>query len=43
MIISTNEFKLFNCPRKFACYSGVVPFDRTADAAFFGYEYSGWH
>ena len=33
MIISTNEFKLFNSPRKFACYAGVVPFDRTADAA----------
>ena len=33
MVIATNEFKLFSCPRKFACYSGVAPFDRTADAA----------
>lgn len=32
MIIATNEFKLFSgrrcgCPRKFACYSGVAPFE----------------
>lgn len=33
MITTTNEFKLFKCPRKFACYAGVSPFDRTADAA----------
>ncbi len=37
MVIATNEFKLFSCPRKFACYSGVAPFDRTADAAHLGH------
>jgi len=26
ILISTNEFKDFNNPKKFACYSGVVPF-----------------
>lgn len=26
VIISTNEFLDINCPRKFACYSGVAPF-----------------
>ncbi|MEM9830354.1 MAG: transposase [Bacteroidota bacterium] len=43
MIIATNEFKLFSCPRKFACYSGVAPFDRTADAAYLGNECSRGH
>lgn len=27
MIVNTNEFKNFNNSRKFACYSGVVPFE----------------
>ena len=43
MVIATNEFKLFSCPRKFACYSGVAPFDRTADAAHLRDEYPGRH
>lgn len=30
MIITTNEFKLFSCPRKFACYAGVVPFEHNS-------------
>ena len=30
MVIATNEFKLFSCPRKFACYSGVAPFEHTS-------------
>ncbi|MEQ9443004.1 MAG: IS110 family transposase [Cyclobacteriaceae bacterium] len=30
MVITTNEFKLFSCPRKFACYSGVAPFEHTS-------------
>ena len=45
MVIATNEFKLFSCPRKFVpagnrCYSGVAPFEHSsgtsirADAAF---------
>ncbi len=43
MVIATarrpgNEFKLFSCPRKFACYrpaarSGVAPFEWSATAA----------
>jgi transposase len=28
MIITTNEFKDINDPRKFACYSGVAPFSK---------------
>ena len=28
MIITTNEFKNINDPKKFACYSGVVPFTK---------------
>ena len=27
ILIYTNGFKDINCPKKFACYSGVVPFD----------------
>jgi len=27
IIITTNEFKYFESPRKYACYAGVVPFD----------------
>lgn len=27
VITATNEFKNFNCAKKFACYCGVVPFD----------------
>ena len=30
MVIATNEFKFFSCPRKFACYSGVAPFQHTS-------------
>jgi transposase len=26
MLITTNEFKDFNCPKKYACYAGVAPF-----------------
>jgi transposase len=26
IVISTNEFKDINCPKKFACYAGVAPF-----------------
>ena len=29
VVIATNEFKLFSCPKKFACYSGVAPFEHT--------------
>lgn len=30
MVTSTNEFKFFTCPRKFACYSGVAPFEHSS-------------
>ena len=36
MIIATNEFKLFSCPRKFACYSGVAPFEHTSGTSIRG-------
>jgi transposase len=36
MVIATNEFKLFNCPRKFACYSGVAPFEHTSGTSIRG-------
>lgn len=36
MIITTNEFKLFSCPRKFACYSGVVPFKHSSGTSIRG-------
>ena len=36
MVISTNEFKLFSCPRKFACYSGVAPFEHTSGTSIRG-------
>ncbi len=36
MIITTNEFKLFSCPRKFACYSGVVPFEHSSGISIRG-------
>lgn len=36
MTIATNEFKLFSCPRKFACYSGVAPFDHSSGTSIRG-------
>lgn len=36
IIVSTNEFKAITDPKKFACYAGVVPFDRIAEATQFG-------
>nr|WKN34496.1 IS110 family transposase [Tunicatimonas sp. TK19036]WKN34888.1 IS110 family transposase [Tunicatimonas sp. TK19036]WKN34938.1 IS110 family transposase [Tunicatimonas sp. TK19036] len=36
MAIATNEFKLFSCPRKFACYSGVAPFEHTSGTSIRG-------
>jgi transposase len=36
MVIATNEFKLFSCPRKFACYSGVAPFDHQSGTSIRG-------
>jgi len=36
VIISTNEFKNINDPRKFACYCGVVPFDHSSGTSVRG-------
>ncbi len=36
MLIATNEFKDFNCPKKFACYSGVAPFEHTSGTSLRG-------
>ncbi|MEQ9439025.1 MAG: IS110 family transposase [Cyclobacteriaceae bacterium] len=36
MVVATNEFKLFSCPRKFACYSGVAPFEHTSGTSIRG-------
>ena len=36
MVIATNEFKLFNCPRKFACYSGVASFEHSSGTSIRG-------
>lgn len=30
MIVATNEFKDINEPKKFACYAGVVPFEKSS-------------
>lgn len=36
IILATNEFKSFTCPRKFACYSGVVPFEHSSGKSIRG-------
>jgi transposase len=36
MIICTNEFKDINEPSKFACYSGVAPFDHSSGSSIRG-------
>ena len=36
IVITTNEFKLFTCPRKFACYAGVVPFEHSSGTSIRG-------
>ena len=36
MVIATNEFKLFSCPRKFACYSGIAPFEHSSGTSIRG-------
>ena len=36
VIITTNEFKLFSCPRKFACYAGVAPFEHSSGTSIRG-------
>nr|WKN38510.1 IS110 family transposase [Tunicatimonas sp. TK19036] len=36
MVTATNEFKFFTCPRKFACYSGVAPFEHSSGISIRG-------
>ena len=36
MIITTNEFKDFDCPKKFACYAGVAPFEHSSGTSIKG-------
>lgn len=36
MIITSNEFKNINDPKKYACYSGVVPFEHTSGSSVHG-------
>lgn len=36
IIITTNESKLFDCPRKYACYAGVAPFEHTSGSSIRG-------
>lgn len=36
MILTTNEFKSINDPKKYACYSGVVPFEHTSGSSIRG-------
>jgi transposase len=36
MIVATEEFKKFDDPNKFSCYSGVVPFDHTSGSSIKG-------
>lgn len=36
MIITTNEFKDIDDPKKFACYSGIAPFEHTSGSSIKG-------
>ena len=36
IIVSTNEFKNINKPKKFACYSGVAPFEHSSGTSIRG-------
>jgi transposase len=33
ILITTNEFKNFVCPKKFACYAGIAPFEISSGSA----------
>lgn len=35
MIICTNEFKTIKCPKKYACYAGIAPFEQSSGTALF--------
>jgi len=36
MILTTNEFKNFTCPKKYACYAGVAPFEHLSGTSIKG-------
>lgn len=36
MILTTNEFKDFTCPKKYACYAGIAPFEHTSGTSIKG-------
>lgn len=36
LIIVTNEFRSFTCPKKFACYAGTAPFDNSSGTSIRG-------
>ena len=36
VIITTNEFKTIDCPKKYACYSGVAPFEHQSGSSIRG-------
>ncbi len=36
IVTTTNEFKLFKCPRKYACYAGVAPFEHSSGSSIRG-------
>ncbi len=35
-LVKTNEFKTIKTPRKFACYSGIAPFENSSGTSVFG-------
>lgn len=36
IVTTTNEFKLFTCPKKYACYAGVAPFEHSSGTSIRG-------
>lgn len=36
LLVVTNEFKNFNCPKKFACYAGTAPFENSSGTSVRG-------
>ncbi len=36
LLVVTNEFKNFNCPKKFACYAGTAPFENSSGSSLRG-------
>lgn len=36
ILVATNEFKRFNCPKKFACHAGVAPFEKQSGTSVRG-------